>query len=347
MKIGILTAGNNDLLIKTIKERGHTPILLNPKKCYQYISENDRGVDRLYYGETGEEPRRIQPGMIDAIIPRIGSNVEYSAALLRFITENLGVYCPVNPWGMVYASNKSWTLQRLSNAGIRIPRTIVAESPAHVKWCIEKVGSLPVIMKTNQGSLGKTVAIIETKKTANSVLEFALNSNLKVLIEEYIEGGASDYRVWVVDGEVVVAMKRSSTNKDDFKANISRGGKGEKVTLDKSDEALCIKAAKALGLGIAGVDLMKSEKTGKSYIIEVNANPGTKVIGITGVNVWEKVVDMLEKNYKTENTASITASLTETAIFNQGGILAKYVDLTVQNGFLMEELDKLTKDKRQ
>jgi ribosomal protein S6--L-glutamate ligase len=341
MKIGILTTTPNTLLTDTIAEMGHSAMIINPKYCYQYISENDKGIDRLYYGHDGEEPKRITGSTIDAIIPRIGSNVDYSAALLRFINENLGIYCPVNPWGIIYAANKSWTLQRLSNAGIKIPRTIIAESPVHVKWLIDKVGSIPVIIKTNSGSQGKTVAIVDTKRSANSMLEFCLNTNLKVLVEEYIESEASDYRVWVVGDEIAVAMKRSAVNPDDFKANISRGGKGEKVTLSKEDEKLCIKAAHCLGLNIAGVDLLKSKKTGASYIIEVNGNPGTKVIDLTGVNVWKSVVQYIERNYKTSNTGQITASLADGVLLNGAGLLANYIGLEAKNQIITDENQRL------
>lgn len=341
MNIGILTVGNNKLLTDTIKERGHNPIIINPKYCYQYISENDRGVDRLYYGRDGEKPERITPQSLDAIIPRIGQGIDYAAALLRFINENLGVYCPVNPWGLIYAANKSWTLQRLSNAGIRIPRTILAESPAHVKWLIDKVGSLPVIIKTNTGSQGKTVAIVDTKRSANSMLEFCLNSNLKVLVEEFVESESSDYRVWVVGNEIAVAMKRSAVDKEDFKANISRGGKGEKAVLSKDDENLCIRAAHCLGLNIAGVDLLKSKKTGKSYIIEINGNPGTKVINLTGVNVWQSVIKYIEDNHKTGVTSPLNASLSESILFNQGELLTHYTALQAENRTLRQSYDTL------
>ena len=333
MKIGILTTspGANEPLVKTIEKMGHEPRIIIPKLCYQFISENVNGHDRLYYGIEGDEPERITAKSLDAIIPRLGSNVEYGAALLRFINENLGVYCPVNPWGLIYAQNKSWTLQRLSNAGIPIPRTIMAESPAHVRWIVDKLGSLPIIIKTNQGSKGKTVSIIDTKRSANSMMEFCLNSNLKILVEEFINAESSDFRVWVVGDSVAVAMKRTSNDKNDFRANVSRGAKGEKAELSDEDKNLCIRAAHCLGLNIAGVDLMKSKETGKSFIIEVNANPGTLVIDLTGVDVWEHVIRFIEGNYKKAVPAGVMAALTESFIFSPGTILSDYTNLITQN----------------
>lgn len=340
MKIGILTTGNNSLLVETIKKRGHTPITLNPKYCYAYLSETSRGIDRLYYGGgSSDQPTRILPGHLDAIIPRVGCNLDYTAALLRFMVENLGIYSPCNAWGLIFAGNKSWCLQRLSSAGIPIPKTIITESPRHVKWAVDKLGSLPIILKTNAGSQGKTVAILDSKRSANSVMEFALNSSLKILLEEFIPGGASDYRVWVVGGEVVAAMKRTSTDPEDFRANISRSGRGELVTLSKSDQDLCIRAAGALGLGIAGVDLMKNEKTGKSFIIEINGNPGTKIIQITGVNVWESVVSMLEKNYKTADRTSLTSALVEPVLFNESKLLESWTEMKIENATLKRRVN--------
>lgn len=346
MKIAVLGYSANKKLFDTIKNRGHQAILMNPSKCYMFLTENDKANDRLYYGEDGKEPKRVQAGTIDAVIPRIGSNLDYSVSLLRFLNENLNIYTVNNPWGILLAANKSMTLQRLASVGIRIPRTVIADTPVHAAWMVKMVGSLPVIIKTNHGSQGKTVAIADTERTANSVLEFAMNAGLKILVEEFLPGDAVDYRCWVVGDQVPLIMKRSSTD-GDFRANLSRGGKGEPADLSKADKDLCVKAAKALGMGVAGVDLMISKKTGKSYILEVNSNSGVRALDVCQYNVWDDVVSFIESNYKADNTAGITASLTEMALFNQGGILKKYVDLSIRNGFLMEELDKLTKDKRQ
>jgi ribosomal protein S6--L-glutamate ligase len=300
MKIGILTssAKDNAALEETAKKRGHEVTFINPSKVLMYISEHEKGYDRFYIENETDEPTRITSSSLDCVINRIGSNTDYAASVLRFMTENMGIYCPNNAWGIILAANKAWTLQRLSWYGIKVPRTIVAESPTQVKWIVDKIGSLPIVIKTNHGSKGKTVAIVDTKRSANSMFEFVYNSGLKVLIEEFIESESSDYRVWVVGDKVAVAMKRTSVDKNDFKANISRGAKGEKVELSKEDQDLCIKAAHSIGLNVAGVDLMKSKKTGISYIIEINSNPGTKVINITGHDVFEDVVKYCEDNFK-------------------------------------------------
>lgn len=300
MKLGILTCSpkENEGLSVTAKKRGHEVIFINPGKVLMYISEHEKGYDRFYYGDEGDEPDRITASSLDCVINRIGSNTEYAASVLRFMTENMGIYCPNNAWGVILAANKAWTLQRLSSVGIKVPRTIVAESPIHIKWIVDKIGSLPIVVKTLTGSKGRTVAIVDTKRSANSMFEFVYNSGLKVLIEEYIESDATDYRVWVVGDRVAVAMKRTSTDKNDFKANISRGGTGIKVELSQEDQDLCIKAAHSIGLRIAAVDLLKSKATGKSYIIELNGNGGFRVVDICKYNLYEDIIKYCEENYK-------------------------------------------------
>lgn len=348
MKIAILTSSPeaNKKLVDTAVARGHECRIIDPRKTYQYVSEYEAGFDRLYYGSEGDEPERITAKSIDCVINRIGSNTEYAAAVLRFMNENLGIYCPNNPWGIIYAANKSWTLQRLSSAKIKVPRTLIAESPAHVKWIVDKIGSLPLIIKTNRGSKGKTVSIIDTKRSANSMFEFCVNAGLKVLIEEYIESEASDYRVWVVGDRVAVTMKRTAVDKDDFRANVSRGAKGEKVELSKEDQELAIKAAHCIGLNIAGVDILKSKKTGISYVIEVNSNPGTMVIELTGHNVFEDVIKYCEDNYKKGNINGINASLSDSILLRDGSFMDKAITAMNENDTLKAKVKKLEEENR-
>ncbi len=298
MRIICLThaPAENVKLAEAAKQRGHEIRFVNPAKCLQYISEHERGLDRFYLVTDQPEPERIYSKDVDVVIPRIGSGVEYGSSILRFMVENLNCYSPNNPWGHVFASNKAYTLQKLSSVGVKVPRTIITESPQHVAWIVDQI-KLPIIVKTWNGSKGKTVGICDSKRSANSLFSFALHAGLKILLEQYIETGGTDYRVWVVGDKVSVAMKRTSGDSKDFRANISQGGKGEKVELSKEDEQLCIKAAHAIGLNVAGVDLMKSEN-GTSYIIEINSNPGVKIIDITGVNPFIDIIQFCEDNYK-------------------------------------------------
>ncbi len=306
MKIACLTTSpaENSKLEEVAKRRGHDFRFINPTKTLQYISEHERGLDRFYIAGEDHEPVRIYSKDIDVVIPRLGSGVEYGSSVLRFMVENLGAWCPNNPWGHVFASNKAYTLQKLSSVGVKVPKTIITESPQHVAWIVDKI-KLPVIVKTWNGSKGKTVGICDSKRSANSLFAFAYNAGLRILLEEYVESGGTDYRVWVVGDKVAVAMKRSSVDKNDFRANISQGGKGEKVQLTKEDEQLCIRAAHSIGLNIAGVDLMKDSATGQSYIIEINSNPGIKIIDITGHNPFEDIVEYCEQFYKKGSAGGI------------------------------------------
>lgn len=318
MKIAILTSSieGNQSLADTAKKRGHTVTFIDPTETYQFISENEKGYDQFFHGIGGEVPERILRSNLDCVINRIGSNSEYSSSVLRFIVENLDIYCPNSPIGIMFASNKAWTLQRLSSFGLKVPRTIVCDSPAHVKWAIDKLGSLPIIVKTWHGSMGKTVGIIDSKRSANSMFSFILHSGLKVLLEEYIESDSTDIRAWVVGDSVSIAMKRTSGDKNDFRANISTGGKGEKIELSEEDKKICIRAATCLGLHVAGVDLMKSKINGKTYVIEVNSNPGTKIIDVTGHNVWNDVLEYCEKNYKKGHNTQLKSGAAQALLFD-------------------------------
>jgi ribosomal protein S6--L-glutamate ligase len=339
MKIVCLTTSpiENEKLEEASLRMGHTFRFIDPNKVYQYISEFERGYDRFYYGSDGEEPERIHAGTIDCVIPRIGANVGWASSILRFLVENIGAYCPNNFYGQMFANNKAFTLQRLSSSGIKVPRTIVAESPAHVKWAVEKLG-IPIVIKTIHGSEGIGVAICDTKESANSMFEFCFNTGLKVLLEEFIEAGGIDYRVWVVGDKVAVTMKRTAQEKGQFKANISRGGKGEKVELSKEDQELCIKAAHSIGLGVAGVDLMK-DKTGKSYIIEINSNPGIKIIDICNYNPFIDIVEYCEQNYKSKRSpgnGKDSARVSDLLI--DGTFMSGLNELMRQNDILKEHI---------
>lgn len=339
MKILVLTnsPAENVKLEEAAKDRGHELRFINPSKAMQYISQHERGLDRLYVANDDKEPERIFAKDVDVVIPRLGSNIEYGSALLRFCVENLGAYSPVNGWGLHLASNKAWCLQKLSSENIHVPKTIITCSPKNIAWIVEQL-KLPVIVKTWSGSCGRTVGICDSKQSANSLFSFAVHAGLKILLEEYIETGGTDYRVWVIGKKVGVSMKRTSNDKKDFRANISQGGKGEKVQLSEEDEYLCIRAAHSIGLQIAGVDLMKDEN-GKSYIIEINSNPGVKVIDITGVNPFIDVIKLCEDNYKKrKSTSGITSSLSKESMLLNDDFFTAAAQLMNQNKLLQNAL---------
>jgi ribosomal protein S6--L-glutamate ligase len=296
MKIAILSTSSNYLLQQTCIDMGHEVRLIDPRKAYMSISSNVKGFDKLFYGDSGDKPEMITRQAFDAVIPRIGALAELGANVLTFMVENLGYYCPIFPGSIMTATDKGKTLQRLSTAGVRVPKTIMAHKPAHLQWIIDQLGQSSLIVKTLRGSHGNGVLKVDSKTSANSVMRFIYNQGLSVLIEEFIEAGATDYRVWVVGGKVVNAMKRSATSKDEFKANISQGGTGERVELSPEDAELCVKAAAAIGMdGCCAVDLMKDKNNGSSFIIECNGNGGEAIVTLTNHNHWENLIMHIEE----------------------------------------------------
>jgi len=306
MKILILSAASNSEATKSIVKAGtnrkHDMIVLDPSYLYLLISDVVSGYDRLYDGYNADnKPVRIKAKEIDAIIPRIGNNLLYGASVLQHINENLGIFSTQTADGILTAANKLTSLQRISAHSVRVPKTVMADEFTHLDWMLEQIGGLPCIAKMLYGSQGIGVIPLESKLQTNATLQSFYKSKTKILLQQYIDSGAKDIRAIVIDNNVVVAMERSSNN-DDIRANLSRGGSGKKIELSKEDREMCVKAANAVGLEVAGVDLMKHSKTGTSYIIEVNGNYGYKVEEITKTDISTPLIEMCEKYYKKGNT---------------------------------------------
>lgn len=290
-------------LLKALKERGHTYEHYDPRDLYLFVSESENGYDRIYNGSSKlEAPVRLKAGSYDAVISRIGAELAHGAAILRHINENLSIYSAQDADGLETASNKLKTTQRLSSSGLRVPKTIYGKQVAHIQFVIDKLNGLPAVAKLLQGSQGKGVMLLETKLATNTMLEsfYKLNASLK--IQRFIDAKGKDIRAIVVGDTVAVAMERTS-NKGDFRANISQRGSGRKIELTEADKKICIQAAKACDLDFAGVDLMKDEK-GNSYIVEVNGNPGTKIIDLTEHNYFVDLIKFIEFNLDTEGDES-------------------------------------------
>jgi ribosomal protein S6--L-glutamate ligase len=297
MHLLVLATGPQAKLIDTIKELGHTHEVYNPNDLYLFISESENGYDRLYNGSAElEVPVRLKAKTFDAVISRIGDSLNHGSSILRHVNENLGIYSPQDADGLLTASNKLKTTQRLSFFGLRVPKTIYAQNPLHVDFLLKKVDGLPAIAKLLQGSQGVGVNILETPLATNTMLESFAKSKLDVKIQKFIKAKGKDIRAIVVGDTVSIAMERTA-NKGDFRANISKNGSGRKVELSDEDKAMCIKSAKAVGLEFAGVDIMKDEE-GKSYVVEVNGNPGSKIIEITGHNYFTDLVRFVESKAK-------------------------------------------------
>ncbi|MFC5409112.1 RimK family alpha-L-glutamate ligase [Larkinella bovis] len=293
LKFLVLATGQpSKHLIKAIQKRGHTYEHHQPDNLYMYVSEVESGHDRIYDGRIDlEQPVRLKAKTYDAVISRLGSGLDYGATILQHLTENLDIYCPQTADGLLFARNKMRTSQRLSSEGIKVPLTVFAKNPVHVQFLIDKLGGLPAVGKLLSGSQGQGVMIFKDAEQTNTSLESFWKLQVDILLQRYIDSNKTDVRAIVVGDKISVAMER--TGNKDFRANISQGGSGRKVTLSDQQKDLCIRAAKALRLEFAGVDLIK-DKEGKSYIVEVNGNPGTKIIDITGHNYFDDLVAHIE-----------------------------------------------------
>jgi len=296
MKIAILSNGPGNYSTKRLKEvaraRGHDVKVVKYRDCYASIEKNNPTVS--YQGEDLAQ--------FDAIIPRIASYMtRYGTAIVRQL-EMQGVYTASSSIAINRSRDKLRSLQLLAKAGVGIPKTVVSRNSTDIDDLIDKLGGTPVIIKLARGTHGNGVVLAESKKAAKSVLQAFYLTNedgTNVLIQEYIEESAgTDIRAFVVGGRVVASMKRQSLD-DDFRSNLHKGGEGTIVKLTEEERKMAIKAAKAMGLNIAGVDMMRSSRG--PLVLEVNASPGFGVEKVTGRDVASKIIEYVEINAKRNN----------------------------------------------
>jgi len=290
MKIAILSNGNINYSTLRLKEeaekKGHTVKVIKYKNCYVAI-EKDAGVKYRGKSVIG----------YDAIIPRIASHMtNYGTSIVRQL-ENQGIFTTASSIAIVRARDKLRSAQILAKHGVAIPKTVFSRNTTDIDQLIEEVGGVPVIIKLARGTHGNGVVLAETKKTAKSALQalYLMNRDgTNILIQEFVkESAGTDIRAFVVGSEVVAAYQRKSLD-DDFRSNLHKGGEGTPIKLTEKEKRTAIKAAKVMGLEIAGVDMMRS-KAGP-LVIEVNASPGFGIEKITGINVAEKIIEFVEKN---------------------------------------------------
>lgn len=291
MRIAILSKGpanySTKRLVEEAKKRGHDVRVINYVKCYAKIAQN-RPVVSYKGGDLSG---------IDAIIPRIASSyTRYGSAVVRQF-EMQGVYTTASSIAIVRSRDKLRTMQLLARAGIGIPKTVFSRGIVDAEDLIEEVGGVPVVIKLARGTHGRGVVLAETKKAARSALQgFYLmdEDGTNILLQEFIEESAGeDIRAFVVGGKVVASMKRQSLD-DDFRSNIHLGGQASSVKLTDEELKIAVKAAKAVGLSIAGVDLMRSKRG--PLVLEVNPSPGFAIEKVTGRNVAEKIIEYIELN---------------------------------------------------
>ncbi len=296
MNLAILSNGPGNYSTKRLVEeaikRAHTVRVVKYRDCYASIEQSNPTVS--YEGEDLIN--------VDALIPRITSSMtRYGTAIVRQF-EMQGVYTPSTSIAINRSRDKLRSIQLMARAGVGIPKTVFSKNTADLDDLLEQIGGTPVIIKLARGTHGNGVVLAETKKAAKSVLQaFYLHNEdgTNILLQEFVEESAGeDIRAFVVGGRVIASMKRQSLD-DDFRSNLHQGGEGSSVKLTDEETKTAIKAAKAMGLPICGVDMMRSSRG--PLVLEVNSSPGFGVEKVTGRNVAAKVIEYVEINAKRRN----------------------------------------------
>ncbi|MDJ1506483.1 30S ribosomal protein S6--L-glutamate ligase [Xanthocytophaga agilis] len=289
MRIAILSR-NADLystkrLFQAARKRHHEVMVLDHLKCYAVI---ERGNPMVHY----EGKPLIS---VDAVIPRIGHSVtQYGTAIVRQF-EMMQVFSAVKSLAITRSRDKLRSLQILSKAGVGLPKTAFATDSSAIDSILSQVGGVPVVIKLLEGTQGIGVMMAETRKAAKSIIETFYDMKTNIMVQEFIgEANGSDIRAFVVNGKVIGAMRRQS-KLGDFRSNLHRGGKGESIKLSKAEKDTAIAAAEAMGLGIAGVDMLPSHRG--PLVIEVNSSPGLEGIeAATGIDIADMIIQYVEKN---------------------------------------------------
>jgi len=289
MRIGILSRNahlySTARLVEAGQKRGHEVHVIDHQKCVLVIESNKPKI--MYRGE--ELPH------FDAIIPRIGASVTfYGAAVVRQF-EQMHTFSTLESQALVRSRDKLRSLQLLAKAGVGMPKTAFASSPKNIDDVLNQVGGAPVVIKLLEGTQGIGVILAETRNSAKSVIEAFLGVEVNILVQEFIaEAGGADIRAFIVDGQIVGAMRRQGAE-GDFRSNLHRGGTASLLELTPEEKATAIKAVKKLGLVIAGVDMLQSSRG--PLVMEVNSSPGLEGIeGATKVDIAGKIIEYIERN---------------------------------------------------
>lgn len=289
MKIAILSRKPSLYSTRRLKEagekRGHEVRVIDYLRCYMNISSLKPMV--MYQGNPLEE--------IDAVIPRIGApHTFYGTAVVRQF-EMMDVFSANESQAITRSRDKLRCLQLLSRNGIGLPVTGFAHSTKDVQGLIDSVGGAPLVVKLLEGTQGIGVVLAETHKAAESVIEAFRGLKANILVQEYIkEAGGADVRCFVVGGRVIASMERRA-RAGEFRSNLHRGGTAIKARLSPEERSTAVRAAKAMGLTVAGVDILRSNHG--PVVMEVNSSPGLEGIErATEVDVAGKIMEFLEKH---------------------------------------------------
>lgn len=300
MRIALLSAKpdlySTQRLLEAASQRGHEAKVINHLHCQVMIEGGKPMV--LYEGR--------ELNSLDAIVPRIGASVtDYGCTVVRQF-EMMGIFTTAKSQAIMRSRNKLRSLQVLSKAGVELPKTIFANHPKNgdITQLIKLVGGPPVVIKLLEGTQGIGVVLAETAQAAKSTIEAFYGLKKNVLVQEFIaEAKGSDIRAFVIGNRVVGAMKRQG-GAGEFRSNIHRGGNAIAIQLTTDEEKTAIQAARALGLKVAGVDMLPSERG--TLVLEVNSSPGLEGIeSATGTDVATEIIAYIEDKIRTDETDTV------------------------------------------
>ncbi|MHC8492928.1 30S ribosomal protein S6--L-glutamate ligase [Thalassospira sp. SM2505] len=291
MKIAMLARNPNlyshKRLVEAAEARGHEIDIISTLRVSMNITSMK---PEIYYG--GKKLLGYE-----AVIPRIGVSVtSFGLAVLRQF-EMMGVY-PLNESVAIGRSrDKLRSLQILARRGVGLPVTAFAHDPKKTDEVLSIVGGAPVVIKLLEGTQGIGVVLGETEKSAKSVIEAFRGASVDIMVQEFIkEAGNTDIRCFVIGGKVVASMERKGAE-GDFRSNIHRGGSARSVRITPQERSTAVEAAKAMGLNVCGVDILRSNHG--PVVMEVNSSPGLEGIeGATGKDIASMIIEFLEKDYR-------------------------------------------------
>jgi ribosomal protein S6--L-glutamate ligase len=294
MKIAILSRNrrlySTRRLVEAGEKRGHEMHVIDILKCYMDITSASPAI--WYMGNKLED--------FDAVIPRIGASVtHYGLAVIRQF-EMMGVYCLTESVALGRSRDKLRALQLLSRKGLGLPKTSFAYNVHDTKELIKLVGGTPVVLKLCEGTQGRGIVLAETPKAAESVIEAFRELRAEFLVQEFIkEAGGSDVRCFVIGSKVVAAMQRTAAE-GEFRSNLHRGGTAHITKLTPTERRTAIKAAATMGLPVAGVDLLRSNRG--PLVMEVNSSPGLEGIeNTTNKDIADAIMVFIEENARPNN----------------------------------------------
>jgi ribosomal protein S6--L-glutamate ligase len=287
MKIAILSRNpklySTKRLVEAAQARGHEVVVLDHLKCDLIIEAGQPAI--MYKGALLTD--------FDAVIPRIGASVTFFGTAVVRQFEMMKVKSAVGSQAIVRSRDKLRTMQNLSRAGLGMPKTAFTNYSKDSKQLVNQVGGAPVVIKLLEGTQGLGVVLAETEKAAESVIEAFHNLKARIIVQEFIsESKGADIRAFIVNGEVVGAMKRQG-REGEFRSNLHRGGTGTLIKLSRAEKAAALLAAKTLDLAIAGVDMLQSKRG--PLILEVNSSPGLEGIEkATNLDIASKIIQYTE-----------------------------------------------------